>query len=217
MSKQTDFFKKYANSAMEAQNLYGIPASITLAQGALESSWGQSGLTVKANNFFGIKDFPNDYWVGEQYVAMTKEQATVGYYSLKQPFRKYKTPADSFADHARFLLTYDRYKPLFSLDVNDYEGWAKGLKSAGYATDNLYPSKLINMIKMYNLTQYDKLAPKKKIIKLVFICVVTTGLTLGLSYYKKWLNEPKNIVFAILIGILAGVLTNELITQIKKR
>ena len=157
-----EFFKKYATYAESAQVAFGVPASITLAQGALESAWGESGLTKNANNFFGIKDFPNDEWHAEQYVAYTQEYAQGGYYSLQQPFRKYKDAQQSFNDHAYFLQKNSRYHKLFSLKVTDYIGWAKGLQSAGYATDPTYSSKLINLVVKYNLTKYDVEGELKK-------------------------------------------------------
>jgi len=159
------FFKTYAPFAESTQVKYGIPASITLAQAALESSWGKSGLTTKANNFFGIKDFPNDNWHAENYVAYTKEFKKGSYYSLPQPFRKYTTPQGSFNDHANFLLVNQRYGKLFTLPPTDTTAWAKGLKSAGYATDPIYAEKLIGMIDKYNLKQYDQAAELKKKLK----------------------------------------------------
>ena len=164
--KQTEFFKKYAPYAINTQIRYGVPASITLAQAALESGWGSSGLTLNANNFFGIKDFPNDEWHAENYVANTKEFKDGSYYSLPQPFRKYTTPQGSFNDHATFLEKNSRYKKLFSIPVADTVGWATGLKAAGYATDPTYASKLINMVNTYNLKQYDQKAEVKKKLKL---------------------------------------------------
>lgn len=160
MSKQTDFFNKYANDAINTQLKYGVPASITLAQGALESAWGQSGLTVNANNFFGIK--ASSDWKGEIYSANTTEWNGSIYAPQVSKFRKYKTAQDSFIDHALFLKKYQRYAFLFDLDELDYQGWANGLKTAGYATDPLYASKLISMINTYKLYEYDKQAVKKK-------------------------------------------------------
>jgi flagellum-specific peptidoglycan hydrolase FlgJ len=157
-----DFFKKYASLAESTQVSFGVPASITLAQSALESAWGESGLTKNANNFFGIKDFPNDDWHGEQYVAYTQEYGSSGYYSLKQPFRQYKDAQQCFNDHATFLQKNSRYGNLFNLKITDYIGWAKGLQSAGYATDPTYASKLINLVVKYNLTQYDVAGEQKK-------------------------------------------------------
>ena len=161
MSKQTDFFAKYADYAEQTQNLFGVPASITLAQAALESGWGTSGLTVKANNFFGIK--ASSDWKGETYSAVTVEYLNgVRVENVNALWRKYSSAKESFNDHAKFLLKFSRYKKLFSLPVSDYKGWAVGLQSAGYATDPLYSAKLINMIQQYELMKYDAAASQKK-------------------------------------------------------
>lgn len=160
MSKQTDFFNKYKNYAEQTQNLFGIPASVTLAQAALESAWGQSGLTQRSNNFFGIK--ADSTWKGDLDNATTKEFVNGAYITIKSNFRAYKTPLDSFNDHAKFLKKFQRYRGLFSLPISDYKGWANGLQSAGYATDPLYASKLINMIQQYELMKYDAEASQKK-------------------------------------------------------
>jgi len=181
-----EFFKKYAPYAINTQIKYGVPASITLAQAALESAWGASTLTVYANNFFGIKDVPNDEWHAENYVAYTKEWNGSAYYSLPQPFRKYNTPEGSFNDHASFLIANRRYKNLFTLPVTDFIKWAQGLQAYGYATDPTYSSKLINLVTKYNLTQYDKEAETKKKIRtvgLILVIVVALG-AIGLFFYK---------------------------------
>lgn len=158
MSKQTDFFNKYKNFAIETQNLFGVPASITLAQAALESAWGTSGLTVRSNNFFGIK--ADSSWKGERDSATTKEFVNGAYITIQSNFRKYKTAQDSFNDHAKFLMKFDRYNNLF--DNLNPEEWARELKEDGYATDPLYDKKLINMINMYSLKKYDAEAAQKK-------------------------------------------------------
>ena len=98
MSKQSDFFDKYKDYAMTSQNVSGVPASITLAQAALESGWGLSGLTVKANNFFGIK--AGSTWTGDVYEAKTQEFVNGGYITITSKFRKYPTAKDCFIDHA---------------------------------------------------------------------------------------------------------------------
>ncbi|MDF2449400.1 MAG: uncharacterized protein K0R26_1904 [Bacteroidota bacterium] len=161
--KQQEFFAKYAPYAIDTHVKYGVPASITLAQAALESGWGESSLTKNAFNFFGIKDHPNDEWHAENYTAYTKEWNGSAYYSLPQPFRKYKTPQGSFNDHALFLIKNKRYAGLFN-DTN-YVNWANELKQYGYATDPSYSSKLINMVKTYNLEAFDVKAEQKKKLK----------------------------------------------------
>lgn len=160
--KQKEFFAKYAPWAMDTQNKFGIPASITLAQAALESGWGTSGLTIKANNFFGIKDQPNDEWYGANINMSTGEVFNGQQTTIKSNFRKYADPGESFKDHASFLLKNKRYASLFKLEPTDYIKWAQGLKAAGYATALNYDSTLINLVVKYNLQQYDALAVKKK-------------------------------------------------------
>jgi flagellum-specific peptidoglycan hydrolase FlgJ len=204
MNKQKLFFEKYANDAMECQNLFGVPASITLAQAALESGWGTSSLTVMANNFFGIK--ADKSWRGDKILKPTIEYYNGVKTNVNSYFRKYATAKDSFIDHAKFLMKWSRYDILF--DNMDSKEWAKELQQAGYATDPNYANKLINLIAQYNLTAYDIEAPKKKIAKLLFICVLTTGASLGISYYKKWLKTPQNWGLAILTGIASGVIIN---------
>jgi len=135
----------YKDIAKDNMRKHGIPASITLAQGILESGAGQGTLCSKANNHFGIKCH-ND-WTGEKVYHDDD--------SAQECFRKYPKAADSFNDHSLFLTTRGRYANLFKLDKDDYKGWAKGLKAAGYATDPGYPDKLIGLIERYNLAQYD--------------------------------------------------------------
>jgi flagellum-specific peptidoglycan hydrolase FlgJ len=134
----------FAEIAKEEMKLYGIPASITLAQGVLESSAGQGKLTLKSNNHFGIKC---NGWQGEK--VYHDDDA------LDECFRKYNNPKYSFRDHSLFLKDRRRYSALFEYDKDDYESWAYGLKSAGYATDPKYPAKLISIIQRYELHKYD--------------------------------------------------------------
>jgi len=140
------YIENYSEIAMEEMLQYGIPASITLAQGILESGAGRGELTSKANNHFGIKCHTG--WKGERVYHDDDES--------QECFRKYKDAKYSFRDHSLFLTERSRYQDLFKLKKNDYEGWAKGLRKAGYATDPKYPTKLINIIKKYNLEAYDK-------------------------------------------------------------
>ena len=123
---------------------YGIPASITLAQGILESGAGRGDLTKKGNNHFGIKCHD---WTGDRVYHDDDE--------LQECFRKYNDPKYSYRDHSLFLTGRSRYQDLFKLRKNDYKGWAKGLKKAGYATDPKYPNKLISIIERYQLDRYD--------------------------------------------------------------
>ena len=130
-----DYIERYKHVALEHEREYGVPASITLAQGILESSVGQSKMAQEANNHFGIKAYN---WDGEVY-----GQSGVGY-------RKYAEPEDSYLDHARVLMA-SRYSVLYELEVTDYRSWAQGLRDCGYAEDVNYPSKLINIIEKYEL------------------------------------------------------------------
>ncbi|CAM4010998.1 glucosaminidase domain-containing protein [Flavobacterium antarcticum] len=135
-------FKEIAKGNMKT---YGIPASIILAQGILESGAGRGDLAKRSNNHFGIKCHTG--WEGEK-VYHDDDAA-------QECFRKYKDPAESYKDHALFLTSRSRYSSLFQLGKDDYEAWAKGLRKAGYATDPKYPEKLISYIERYNLHQYD--------------------------------------------------------------
>lgn len=144
MSRQSyiDFYKQWAINEMER---VGIPASITLAQGILESDCGNSVLATEGNNHFGIKCHSD--WSGEtMYHDDDRSQ---------ECFRKYSSAYDSFKDHSDFIKQKSRYASLFSLDKNDYKGWAYGLKAAGYATDPSYPTKLIAIIEEMGLDVYD--------------------------------------------------------------
>ena len=127
----------------------GVPASITLAQGLLESGNGRSELAVKGNNHFGIKC--HNTWTGAK---VYHDDDAKG-----ECFRKYDNPEESFRDHSDFLRYRDRYKFLFDYEVADYKSWAYGLKAAGYATDPKYPEKLIRLIEEYELYLYDSVQP----------------------------------------------------------
>ena len=140
-----NYISQYKDIAMNNMKVYGIPASIILAQGILESGAGRGDLAVTANNHFGIKCHVD--WTGES-VRHDDD-------SSQECFRKYKEPAESFKDHALFLTGRSRYSSLFDLSKSDYQAWAKGLRRAGYATDPRYPEKLISYIDRYNLGQYD--------------------------------------------------------------
>lgn len=156
------FFKMYAPYAVTTQIKYGIPASITLAQAALESAWGESGLTKSANNFFGIKDAAKDEWYKEYVVRDTTEYLGGVKTTVSAKFRKYSTPQGSFDDHASFLSANKRYRGLFALAPTDFGAWAVGLSRAGYATDPAYSGKLIGLIDRYKLSEYDAQGVVKK-------------------------------------------------------
>lgn len=161
-----DYIKKYAPDAMRQQIKYGIPASITLAQGLLESGAGNSELARKSNNHFGIKCHSS--WDGPSVKYFDDGEMSC--------FRKYRTVLDSYNDHSLFLVTRSRYDFLFDLNVKDYKGWARGLKKAGYATDKQYAKKLIRIIELYELNEYTKLAcnPRK-----------------ARRLMRQWEDEPK--------------------------
>ncbi len=141
----SNYIYRYAQIAKEEMLQYGIPASITLAQGILESGAGRGDLSNKANNHFGIKCHSS--WQGER-VYHDDDTA-------QECFRKYKDPKYSYRDHSLFLTGRGRYASLFNLGKDDYKGWARGLKKAGYATDPKYPNKLISIIERYDLQEYD--------------------------------------------------------------
>ena len=151
-SPQQRYIDKYADLAVEEMRRSGVPASITLAQGLLESRYGLSDLAVKGNNHFGIKCHSN--WNGPKMRVDDDKK--------NECFRKYRNVEQSYRDHSDFLRYRDRYKFLFDLDPKDYKGWAYGLKKAGYATDPAYPKKLINIIEEYELYKYDKVRRVKK-------------------------------------------------------
>lgn len=139
------YIQDYKEIAKENMRLYGIPASITLAQGVLESGAGLSPLSVQANNHFGIKCHKE--WTGP---AVSHDDDEKG-----ECFRKYNHPSESYRDHSQFLTSRSRYASLFELSKDDYAAWARGLRAAGYATDPKYPDKLISLIERYELHQYD--------------------------------------------------------------
>lgn len=147
------YIEKFAPIAIKKMQEYNIPASITLAQGVLESGSGRSPLAIRSNNHFGIKCHKG--WEGH---SVTHDDDEKG-----ECFRKYKYPETSYEDHSKFLISRKRYASLFQLKNTDYKGWAYGLKKAGYATDKKYPQKLISIINTYNLTQYDKMKTAEKV------------------------------------------------------
>lgn len=147
-----EYIELYKDIAIEKMNEFGIPASITLAQGILESGNGNSSLAKNAKNHFGIKCHKG--WTGKTF-HMDDD-------AKNECFRKYKNPYDSYKDHSLFLTKRDRYAFLFELEITDYKGWAKGLKKAGYATNPKYPELLIKIIEDNELYKYDKGYDPKK-------------------------------------------------------
>lgn len=140
-----NYIAKFKDIAMDNMKVYGIPASIVLAQGILESGAGRGDLAIAANNHFGIKC--HEGWTGES-VKHDDDAA-------QECFRKYDNVSESFKDHALFLTGRSRYSKLFAFSKDDYKAWARGLRAAGYATDPKYPDKLISYIQRYKLDQFD--------------------------------------------------------------
>ena len=200
VKKYISDFKETAKSNMKS---HGVPASITMAQGILESGAGFGQLAKEANNHFGIKCHTG--WTGES--VKYDDDAE------QECFRKYEDPAESYRDHSTCLSSRKRYESLFKLDKGDYEAWANGLKKAGYATDTLYPSKLIGIIERYELYKFDNevlgrsFVPKPKVITQVDgEHIVQQGDTLY-SLSKKYnmsVDELKNLNNILDSGIAIG-------------
>ena len=144
---QERYISRYATIAVNEMYRTGVPASITLAQGILESRSGQSALAVDGNNHFGIKC--HNSWKGRTMLADDDRK--------NECFRVYDSAEESFQDHSDFLRYRDRYKFLFDFETTDYKSWAYGLKQAGYATDPSYASKLIQCVEDYGLTRFDRM------------------------------------------------------------
>ena len=143
-----EYIQTYKDIAIREMKTHKIPASITLAQGLLESGAGNSALAREAKNHFGIKCHKG--WEGDTYIMDDDAK--------DECFRKYRNAEESFKDHSEFLSGRSRYAALFDLEITDYRGWAKGLKAAGYATNPKYAQLLIDRIDLYDLTKYDKIA-----------------------------------------------------------
>ena len=149
------YIKEYSGLAVDHQRKYRIPASITLAQGLLESGAGQSNLAQRSNNHFGIKCHAE--WRGGR---VYHDDDLRG-----ECFRKYKRVEDSYTDHSKFLAERSRYASLFKLNIKDYKGWARGLQKCGYATDRAYANKLIKVIEDYELYRFDSNKGKNRVSK----------------------------------------------------
>jgi len=151
---RSEYIDKFKDVAIKEMHHSGVPASITLAQGILESGDGNSPLAMYAKNHFGIKCHSG--WKGESFIMDDDEK--------NECFRKYNDVYESFKDHSEFLSSRSRYSSLFELKITDYKGWAKGLKKAGYATNPKYADLLIDLIESHQLYQYDnyaKVPPRK--------------------------------------------------------
>jgi hypothetical protein len=147
-----EYIRKYKNLAIQNQKEYKIPASITLAQGLLESAAGDSYLARAGNNHFGIKC--KETWDGKR-IYHTDD-------APDECFRRYASVEDSYLDHSLFLSKRKYYTSLFKLDISDYRAWAYGLQKCGYATDKMYGDKLVRIIETYELYKYDKDVPFTK-------------------------------------------------------
>ena len=148
------YIEQYKHIAVSEMQRTGIPASIKLAQGMLESASGRSTLAREANNHFGIKC--NGGWEGETYYREDDDHDKAGNL-IKSCFRKFNHATESFFEHSHFLTDQKRYRFLFDIQKGDYKAWAYGLKKAGYATDKAYPTKLITIIEKYQLYLYDQM------------------------------------------------------------
>lgn len=203
MSRE-EYIEKYKDIAIKQMKKYKIPASITLAQGILESGNGNSRLAKKGNNHFGIKCH-ND-WKGKKIHEWDDGK--------RECFRKYKNPKRSFLDHSFFLTERQRYSGLFEYDITDYKSWAKGLKKAGYSTNKDYPKLLIKIIEENKLYKYDskkvskksyskKTAKKKKEKEIKFYPDYKflnetdfQQIEIGGDNRKVYLNNKKKFIFA---------------------
>ena len=154
-----DYIDMWKSTAIEQMQSHKIPASITLAQGILESANGNSKLARHANNHFGIKCHEN--WTGGTFYQDDDKE--------NECFRSYTNASESYKDHSLFLTSRKRYEGLFALSITDYEGWATGLKSAGYATNPKYAQLLVTIIEKYHLEQYDIATPPIKHEELVVV------------------------------------------------
>lgn len=168
------YCEKYADEARRQMKKYGIPASITLAQGMLESGYGSSYLANVARNHFGIKAYRG--WNGP--IVRVDDD------SRQEPFCKFSTVEEGFEYHSKFLLSNKRYAFLFTLDPTDYEAWAKGLKKAGYATNPKYADMLIRIIEENHLDIYDVTKVKGKNLKMPTHKLYVTSKRRGLKYVR---------------------------------
>ena len=171
-----NYIKQYAPLAVQQMKQHNVPASITLAQGLLESGAGLSKLALESNNHFGIKCGVG--WRGRSVRANDD--------APNECFRAYRKVEDSYQDHSLFLVGNQRYSSLFSLKKTDYKGWAKGLKKAGYATDPSYANKLITIIETYDLYKYDTDGMSKREVK----------KWQKLLKKKPWLANPHEVKIA---------------------
>ncbi|MAZ28766.1 MAG: N-acetylmuramidase [Cytophagaceae bacterium] len=180
------YINAYAEIAKEEMRKFKIPASITMAQAILESGAGHGELTTKANNHFGIKCHD---WQGD---SVTHDDDEKG-----ECFRKYVHPKESFEDHSTFLTGRSRYAFLFDLETNDYVGWAKGLRQAGYATDRKYPEKLIALIERYELYKFDEEVTGREYVKPEVMEALAAYDNAGSASQKKYTVVKGDTLYSI--------------------
>ena len=199
-SVQEQYIQTYSQIAVEEMLRSGVPASITLAQGLLESGSGQSRLATEGNNHFGIKCHKG--WTGR---SMKHDDD-----ARNECFRVYDSPEQSFRDHSDFLRYRDRYKFLFDLERTDYQGWAYGLKQAGYATDPKYAGKLIKYIEDYNLARFDLVSVEEEAAlpdRLPGRCSRSTAFLSCMPWKEKaTVPWPNTIIFSS--GRFSAITTN---------
>jgi LysM repeat protein len=177
---RSEYVDKWSSIAVQQMMQHNIPASITLAQGILESGSGNSELAVKGNNHFGIKCHG---WEGKKmYIDDDKKN---------ECFRVYKSAKQSFEDHSAFLMKYDRYKFLFTYDVTNYKAWAKGLKKAGYATNPKYPERLITIIEELGLHDYDRLSTPDVHVEPTIVAESSTKSSIMSNTHNVYVHENK--------------------------
>lgn len=177
-----EYCDKYGEEARKQMKKYGIPASITLAQGILESGYGSSYLAIEARNHFGIKAYSRG-WTGP--VVKCDDDAK------DEPFCKFKTVEEGYEYHSTFLRNNTRYNPLFTLDIRDYESWANGLKKCGYATNPKYAQLLIDLIEKNHLDAYD--VKKAETIKEVHTLYITKKKG-GLNYIRCLKDDDLSVI-----------------------
>ncbi|MDA3865327.1 MAG: glucosaminidase domain-containing protein [Salinivirgaceae bacterium] len=184
---RADYIETYSSIAVEEMKRTGIPASITLAQGILESANGNSRLAQKANNHFGIKC--HNSWTG----------ATIKHHDDKRNecFRKYRNADESFRDHSQFLQEGSRYSALFLIDRTDYKSWARGLQKAGYATNRQYANKLIDLIERHELYVYDKGAVSVKEKPVVAKSGLSEGGEVRVGSSKHEVKEQNRVSYVV--------------------
>lgn len=207
-SRDITYIRKHAIIAVEEMQLFKIPASITLAQGLLETGGGQSRLAEHANNHFGIKCKSEKEWPLHKSRIFHDDDAK------GECFRGYNSVNESYRDHSEFIALRPFYKNLFNLSPTDYKAWAHGLKAAGYATDPAYANKLISRIEKYNLNQFDHISTDEVYAKLYLMYGNEQDRYIAQNQTK--LNQPiaTNITKKKVITMIILPLQNKLVLLI---